>query len=312
MALYLVTGGAGFIGSHIVEALVRRGDRVRVLDNFSTGNRLNLQSVPGIEVVEGDIRDVDLVRRTVQGADYVIHHAAIISIPQSMADPVTTNAVNVTGTLNLLQAARQSNVKRFVLASSCAVYGDNPALPLSETSDTRPLSPYAASKLIGEVYCQAFYRAYGLPTTCLRYFNIFGPRQNPDGDYAAVIPKFARRMAAGQPPIIFGDGQQTRDFVHVSDVVLANLLACERVEAIGQVFNVASGRGVSLLELVEMMNRSNDTHLAPTFEGAREGDIRHSVGSNRRIADQLGFVLEKSFVDQLAEIIYTMTPGIVN
>jgi UDP-glucose 4-epimerase len=292
MARYLVTGGAGFIGSHIVEAIIQRGDHVRVLDNFSTGTRVNLQYANEAEIVAGDIRDIDLVRHMTNDVDYVIHHAAIVSVPQSMADPMATHDVNVTGTLNLLLAARQFDIKRFVLASSCAVYGDNDDLPLEETSATKPLSPYAASKLMGEMYCQTFYRAYGVPTVCLRYFNVFGPRQNPDGDYAAVIPKFARRMQSNQSPIIYGDGQQTRDFVHVSDVVRANLLACECDEAIGQVFNVASGRGVSLLELVDTLNRLGNTQFSPQFAAPRAGDIGHSEGDAKRIATLLGFRAE--------------------
>ena len=292
MASYLVTGGAGFIGSHIVDALASRGERVRVLDNFSTGSRANLQHLTEIEVVDGDIRDVDTVQHAVQGVDYVIHHAAIVSVPQSMADPMGTHEVNVTGTLNLLLAARQCDVKRFILASSCAVYGDNDDLPLHETSTTIPLSPYAATKLAGEIYCQAFQRAFGVPTVCLRYFNIYGSRQNPNGDYAAVIAKFARRMRNGQAPIIYGDGTRTRDFVHVSDVVRANLLVCENERAIGEVFNVAAGQGVSLLDLVDTLNRLGNTQFSPQFVAPRAGDIRHSEGDSKRIAAIVGFRTE--------------------
>lgn len=306
MALYLVTGGAGFIGSHLVEALVQRGDQVRVLDNFSSGPRANLRHlVPdfrSLVVIEGDVRDADAVQMAMHEVDYVLHEAALVSVPQSMVDPQTAHAVNVTGTLNVLMAAREANVKRVVLASSCAVYGDNDDLPLRETSVTKPMSPYAASKLMGEVYGQLFYRAYGLPTTCLRYFNVYGPRQNPDGDYAAVIPKFAQRMKAGQPPIIYGDGSQTRDFVHVSDIVRANLLACNRDEAIGQIFNVASGCATSLLDLVEALNRLRAARLEPIFEPARAGDIRDSVGSSERIAAALGFKIETPLAIGLTQL----------
>ena len=306
MALYLVTGGAGFIGSHLVEALARRGDQVRVLDNFSSGQRANLRHLApdfqSLVVIEGDVRDADAVQLAMEDVDYVLHEAALVSVPQSMVDPQTAHAVNVTGTLNVLVAAREANVKRMVLASSCAVYGDNDDLPLRETSATKPMSPYAASKLIGEVYCQLFYRAYGLPTTCLRYFNVYGPRQNPDGDYAAVVPKFVQRMKAGQPPIIYGDGLQTRDFVHVSDIVRANLLACDRDEAIGQIFNVASGRASSLLDLVEALNHSRAARLEPIFEPARAGDIRDSVGSCERIAAALGFKIETPLAVGLAQL----------
>lgn len=303
MAHYLVTGGAGFIGSHIAAALAARGDDVRVFDNFSTGKHSNLAQVPQVEIVEGDLRDRAAVARAVNGMNYVLHLAAMVSVPQSMSDPVSTDAVNVTGTLHVLEAARQAGVRRVVLASSCAVYGDNDELPLKEISQTRPLSPYAASKLTGEILCQTYYRAYGLPTVCLRYFNIYGPRQDPNSEYAAVIPKFAQRLKAGQPPTVFGDGTQTRDFVHVSDVVRANLLACERDGAIGQVLNVASGRGTSLLDLISTLNDLLGASIGPEFAPARSGDIRHSRGDGALIATTLGFRPEMSLVDGLKTII---------
>lgn len=302
MPLYLVTGGAGFIGSHIVQTLVQRGAAVRVLDNFSTGRRTNLRHLTGLDLIAGDVRHAETVRHAVKGADYVIHLAACVSVPESMVDPITTHHVNVDGTLNILMAARESGVKRVVLASSCAVYGDNDELPLKETSATRPMSPYAASKLIGELYCQTFYRVYTVPTVCLRYFNIYGPRQNPNGDYAAIIPKFAQRIHDGQSPVIYGDGLQTRDFVHVSDVVCANLLACEHDEAIGRVFNIASGRGLSLLDLVEAFNRLNGHRYQPQFEPAREGDIRHSRGDGSCIASALGFKPQLSLEEGLRHL----------
>jgi len=303
MANYLITGGAGFIGSHIAAELIARGHAVRVLDNFSTGKRSNLAHLPQAEVVEGDLRDRDVVVSAVRDIDYVIHHAAMVSVPQSMIDPVATDAVNVTGTLHVLEAARAANVRRVVLASSCAIYGDNDELPLKEISRTRPLSPYAASKLMGEIYCQTYYRAYGLPTVCLRYFNIYGPRQDPNGEYAAVIPKFAQRLKAGQPPTVYGDGAQTRDFVHVSDVARANLLACERDGAIGQVLNVASGHGTSLLELIDALNELLGTSIAPVFAAARAGDIKHSRGDGSLIAATLGFRPAMSLIDGLRTII---------
>jgi nucleoside-diphosphate-sugar epimerase len=280
MALYLVTGGAGFIGSHVTEALVTRGERVRVLDNFTTGKRDNLEHLP-VEILAGDVRASDDVQSAMRDVDFVIHQAAVVSVAQSMIDPVTTHEVNVTGTLNVLVAARQSGIRHLVFASSCAVYGDNSELPLRESSAVRPLSPYAASKLAGEMYCQTFQQAYGLPTTCLRYFNVYGPRQDPSGDYAAVIPKFAQRIRAGQAPIIYGDGNQTRDFVHVSDIVRANLAACGRSEAIGRVINVASGRQVSLLDLIEGFGRLHGRPIELIFTPSRAGDILHSVGDNR-------------------------------
>ncbi len=302
MASYLITGGAGFIGSHLVDTLTQRGHHVRVLDNFSTGKRANLAHLSEVEVIHGDVRDASIVREATAGMDYVIHNAALVSVPQSMANPVVAHAVNATGTLNILQAAREFDVKRVVLASSCAVYGDKDDLPLRETSATKPMSPYAATKLIGEIYCQTFYRAYGVPTVCLRYFNIFGPRQDPNGEYAAVIAKFAPRMRNGQAPIIYGDGTQTRDFVHVSDVVRANLLVCERAEAIGQIFNIASGRGVSLLELVDVLNKLLGTHLAAEIAPPRAGDIKHSRGDDGRIAALLGFRTTMPFAEGLAQV----------
>jgi nucleoside-diphosphate-sugar epimerase len=289
MSLFLVTGGAGFIGSHIVENLIQRGDTVRVLDNFSTGKREHLKLFGRTAtVVEGDVRDEALVERLAEGVDYVLHLAAVVSVPQSMRDPDLTNAVNVTGTLNVLNAARKFQVKRVVLSSSCAVYGDNPQLPLSEQATPQPLSPYAASKLIGEIYCQTYCRAYGLPTVALRYFNIYGPRQDPNGDYAAVIPKFVYRLKAGQAPLIYGDGQQTRDFVYVGDVVRANLLACEQPQASGHVFNIASGQATSLLDLAEILGGLAGP-IPPQFAPAREGDIRHSRGDGAYAHTLLGF-----------------------
>jgi nucleoside-diphosphate-sugar epimerase len=300
MALYLVTGGAGFIGSHIVEALVSRSDTVRVLDNFSTGRRANLKQLRGIDLIEGDIRDAELVRSAIRGVDYVIHEAALVSVTQSMAEPELCHAVNVTGTLNVLEAARECGVRRVILASSCAVYGDNDELPLSETSTTKPMSPYAASKLIGEIYSQTFQRVYRTPTVCLRYFNIYGSRQDPNGEYAAVIPKFAQRLKSGQAPIIYGDGHQTRDFVHVSDVVRANLLACESEAAIGQVFNIATGRGISLLELVDTLNQLLGTSIQPMLDAPRAGDIRRSWGDAGRLAAAIDFRPAVSLAEGLA------------
>ena len=307
MATFLITGGAGFIGSHIAEALIQRGDNVRILDNFSTGKRANLAYAPGASVIIGDVRELDTVRDAVAGVDYVLHLAAMISVPQSMNDPLGAHANNVTGTLNVLLAAREFSVKRVVLSSSCAVYGDNDALPLNELAETRPLSPYATTKLLGEAYCQLFYTTYDVPTTCLRYFNIYGPRQDPASEYAAVIPKFAQRMRLRQAPIIFGDGMQTRDFVYVGDVVRANLLACQHDSAKGQVLNVATGRGVSLLELVEALNQVLGTSIQPVFAAPRAGDIKHSWGSAERMADVLNFKPRVSLIDGLTSVISATT-----
>jgi UDP-glucose 4-epimerase len=303
MAVYLVTGGAGFIGSHLVTALIERGERVRVLDNFSTGKRSNLGQAPQAEIIEGDVSDREMVRAAMNGVDYALHLAAQVSVPHSMDDPLLNHAVNVDGTLNILNAAREFKVKRVVLSSSCAVYGDNEDLPLLETAQARPLSPYAASKLIGEVYCQTYARAFGVPAVCLRYFNIYGPRQDPASEYAAVIPKFIQRMLHGQSPIIYGDGLQTRDFVYVGDVVHANLLVCEREEAIGEVFNVATERGVSLLDLVAAVNELLHTQLTPVFEAPRAGDIKHSRGDNTKVAARLGFQPSVPFKDGLYRVL---------
>jgi nucleoside-diphosphate-sugar epimerase len=289
MTSTLVTGGAGFIGSHLVEALLKRGQQVRVLDNFSTGRAANLAHLSGVDIITGDVRDEALVNSLVREVDYVLHLAAVVSVPQSMADPALTNAVNIEGTLNLLNAARQHGLKRLVLSSSCAVYGDNDDLPLKETSQTKPLSPYAATKLMGEIYCQTYQRAYGVPTVCLRYFNIYGPRQDPNGPYAAAIPKFIQRLKNHQAPIIYGDGTQTRDFVYVADVVRANLLACDQEAAIGQVFNITTGRGVSLVELMDELSDLLDVQIQPEFQAERAGDIKHSLGNGDLIAKTLLF-----------------------
>ena len=284
----LVTGGAGFIGSHIVEELVRQGAQVRVLDNFSTGKRGNLQ-VPGLEVIEGDIRNLDVVRRAVSGVEYVLHQAALPSVPRSIADPLTTNEVNVCGTLNVLVAARDAHVRRVVYASSSSVYGDNPALPKHEEMPTRPLSPYAVSKLTGENYCRAFNKVYGLPAVSLRYFNVFGPRQDPASQYAAVIPKFVTSLLRGEPPTIYGDGTQSRDFTFVANVVRANLLACEKDQAIGQVMNVACGERYTLLDLYGHLEALTGVELKPVFAEPRAGDVKHSLAAIDRARQALGY-----------------------
>ena len=300
---YLVTGGAGFIGSHLVEELVRRRQNVRVLDNFSSGRRENLAHLAGsVEILEGDICDMATVRRAMEGIDYVLHQAALASVPCSVADPLKTDQVNVGGTLNVLLAARDAHVRRVVFASSCAVYGDSPTLPKHEQMPPEPLSPYAASKLAGEGYCRAFQQVYGLPTVVLRYFNVFGPRQDPHSQYAAVIPKFINAALSGCALTVFGDGQQSRDFVYVTNVVMANLLACQSDKAVGQVINVASGRRCSLLELIEQLSillsgeRLRVEHLPP-----QPGDIRHSLGDIQRAARLLGYVPQVDFATGLRE-----------
>lgn len=287
--LWLVTGGAGFMGSHLVEALVARGERVRVLDDFSTGRRENLTSVAGqIEVLEGDARDPATVARVMTGAGAVVHLAAISSVQASLEDPAGVWSVNVGGTLSLLEAARAAGVRRFLFASSAAVYGDHSDLPLRESLPPRPLSPYAASKVAGEALCQAYYAAYSLPTVALRFFNVYGPRQDPLSPYSGVITLFAARMRQGLPPLVYGDGRQTRDFVYVADVAEAMVRACQEERAIGTTVNIAGGRETSVLQLAETMNQVLGVHLEPMFQPPRPGEVRYScadVGRAREILD---------------------------
>jgi nucleoside-diphosphate-sugar epimerase len=290
MATYLVTGGAGFIGSHIVDELVGRREKVRVLDNFATGKRENIaHNLEHIEFIEGDLTDLDTVGRAVDGVDYVLHLGAIPSVPRSVADPIASNEANVTGTLNVLVAARDKGVRRVVYSSSSSVYGDSPTLPKREDMPTSPLSPYAVSKLAGENYCVAFHRVYGLPAVSLRYFNVFGPRQDPQSQYAAVIPKFITRMLNGESPLVHGDGLQTRDFTYVANVVEANLLACQSERAAGQVMNAALGNCISLLDLIRVLNAILGTDLEPAFDAPRPGDVRDSQADTTRLQALLGF-----------------------
>jgi len=292
--LYLVTGGAGFIGSHIVERLLTLGQRVRVLDNFSTGRRENLVPLASLggnrlEVLEADIRDNEAVRRAMDGATHVVHQAALASVQRSVSDPVPTHDVNMTGTLQLLEAARAQGVKRFVFAGSSSVYGDQPELPKHEAMPPRPRSPYALSKLVGESYCQLFFELYGLETITLRYFNVFGPRQTPDSQYAAVIPLFSRAVVRGQRPVIFGDGQQTRDFTFIENVIQANLLALTRPGVGGRVVNIGCGDRTSLLDLLNALNRLHGTKVEPIFEPTRVGDVRDSQASIEAARTLLGY-----------------------
>src|SRR3954453_15362290 len=255
MAHYLVTGGAGFIGSHLTEELVRRGHRVRVADSLITGKRSNLEHLPGVEFLEGDLADLTFAQRSVDGCDFVLHQAAIPSVPRSVQDPITSNTANVDATLKMLVAARDAGVKRLVFAASSSAYGDTPTLPKHEEMPTNPLSPYALQKLVSEQYCQMFTRLYGLPTVCTRYFNVFGPRQDPGSPYSGVISLFAAALLSGRQPAIHGDGEQTRDFTYVANVVDGVLRACEAPDAVGQVINVAPGGRISLNDLLRVMNR---------------------------------------------------------
>ncbi len=306
MSFYLVTGGAGFIGSHIVETLLGRGERVRVLDNFSSGKRENLAGMDGaLEILEGDLRDAAAVEKAVAGVDVIFHEAAFVSVPESMADPLGCFAVNVTGTASLLEAARQAGVQRVVLASSAAVYGDSETNPVSETEPLQSLSPYAASKQINEVLA-GLYTKLGLPTVALRYFNVFGPRQRPDSMYAAAVPIFVRRMLDNRPVTIFGDGGQSRDLIYVGDVVRANLVASEHPAAPGQVFNVCTGRETRLLDLLETLSGLFPGVPPAEFAPPRPGDIYRSLGDPGKAARLLGFEAQTSLADGLAKTVAWM------
>lgn len=290
MAFYLVTGGAGFIGSNIVRTLVERGERVRVLDNFATGKRANLTEFENrIETIEGDIRDRALVTQAVKGVDYVLHQAALGSVPRSIADPHTTHEVNASGTLNLLWAAKEERVKRFVIASSSSVYGNTPTLPKEESMLAQPVSPYGVSKLAAERYTLSFHAVYGMPTVALRYFNVFGPQQDPDSQYAAVIPRFITALMHGKPPIIYGDGEQSRDFTFVENVIEANLLACLAPEAVGQYMNVACGERYSLNVLAKHLAGIMVKTIEPIYEKERTGDVKHSMADIARAQRLLSF-----------------------
>ena len=290
MSIYLVTGGAGFIGSHLVEELLARGQTVRVLDNFATGKLENLAAVSqDVEIITGDIRDPAIVRRAVQGVDYVLHQAALASVQRSVTDPVTVHEVNVTGTLQVLIAARDAGVQRVVFAGSSSVYGDSPTLPKVETLAPQTLSPYAASKLAAEAYCRAFTQVYGLPTVSLRYFNVFGPRQDPFSPYSGVIALFAMAVLQGRRPVIFGDGQQSRDFTYVRNVVEANLLACQADTAQGAVINIACGEQTTLLDLLRGITHILEEPIEPEFADPRSGDVRHSLADITRARELLGY-----------------------
>jgi len=380
---YLVTGGAGFIGSNIVEELLKRGHYVRVLDNFSTGKRENLipliekinkppkntegaeknydapagvkqegfeppkdtedaekyydapaeekqerfeqpknaeytekyydvpaeeeQGAGSLEIIEGDLRSEEDVLRAVEGVDYILHQGALPSVPMSIDDPVTATDVNVMGTLNVLEAAKKFGVKRVVFASSCAIYGNLPELPKREEMPKCNLSPYALTKAAAEEYCQIYYQLYGLETVALRYFNVFGPRQDPTSQYSAVIPKFITAMAEGREPVIYGDGLQTRDFVYVENVVQANLLACSAPGAAGEVINIACGERYSLIELVERLNGIMGSELMPLHEAAALGDVRHSMASISKAREVLGYEVKVSFEEGLRKTVEFFT-----
>lgn len=306
--MYLVTGGAGFIGSHLVEALVARAEKVRVLDDFSTGSWANLAPFgDAVEVVEGDIVDYPVVLDAMVGVNHVLHHAAIASVEHSMRDPIQVHRVNVDGTLNVLLAAREARIQRLVFASSAAIYGAANRLPSDEEALPQALSPYAASKIAGETYIHSFVAAFALPATILRYFNVYGPRQDPTSPYSGVITRFVAAIHRGEPPTIFGDGRQTRDFVYVGDVVRANLKACSTPAAIGGTFNVASGQQLSVLRLSEILNGVLGQRLKPQFAPARAGDVRHSHADISRVRRVLGWQPQVGLEGGLAQTVRWFT-----
>ena len=290
MPTYLVTGGAGFIGSHLVRFFLERGDRVRVLDNFSTGKRENLSEVAGkIELVEGSLSSPGVVEAAVAGVDFVLHQAAIPSVPRSVEFPLESHESNATGTLRLLKCAAEAGVRRLVYASSSSVYGANPALPKVESMPTEPLSPYAVSKLSAEQYALVFHRLYGLETVSLRYFNVFGPRQDPNSPYSGVVSRFIDAIRSGSPPTIHGDGEQTRDFTYIENVARANFAATERPEAAGSVYNIGCATRVSVNELWRVMAELSGSKLEPRYEPSRSGDVPHSLADIGRARKDLGY-----------------------
>lgn len=298
---YLVTGGAGFIGSNLVDALVQSGHRVRVVDDFSTGKRENLADVRDrIELLEFSITDRKRLTEAMQGVTYVLHLAAIASVPRSVKDPITSNEVNISGTLNVLVAARDAGVQRVVYAGSSSAYGNITDEFKSEDMLPQPLSPYAAAKLAGEHYCQAFAEVYELETVSVRYFNVFGPRQDPLSTYAAVIPKFITAMLRGRPPMVEGDGFQTRDFTYIDNVVHGTLLACHTPSISGETINIACGNKISLLEMIDLLNRLMGTQIEPVFVAPRPGDVKHSRAAIDKARKLLGFEPVTSFEDGLA------------
>jgi len=292
MEKYLVTGGAGFIGSNIVKKLLEDKKSVRAVDNFATGRKENIQEFlknPNFEFMEGDITDLAFAKKAVEGVDVVLHEAAVPSVPRSIEDPIKSNDANVTGTLNMLVASRDAKVKKFVYASSSSIYGDNPELPKKEDFPVRPISPYSLTKYAGERYAQIFYQIYGLPTICLRYFNVFGPKQDPNSQYSAVIPKFINAFLKNGKLVINGDGSQSRDFTFVENVVHANLLAAHSEKGIGQVMNIACGDETSLNDLVNILKEISDKDITPEHVAARLGDVPHSRADVSKAKELLGY-----------------------
>jgi len=304
----LVTGGAGFIGSHLTDGLLAAGFRVRVLDDFSSGRESNLVHALGdIELIRGDLADPATAARACAGADVVFHEGAIPSVPRSVAEPVATNRANIDGTLNVLECARQAGVRRVVFAASSSAYGDTEELPKIETMPPNPRSPYALQKYAGEVYCGLYHELYGLETAVLRYFNVFGPRQDPKSEYAAVVPRFATACLRGEPARIHGDGEQSRDFTFVADTVRANLLAADAPAAVGQVINVAGGRRISLNELLAALQQITGSKVPAIYGPSRVGDVRHSLADLGRARTLLGFEPQVSLADGLRRTVESLS-----
>ena len=310
MPRYLITGGAGFIGSHLVRELISRGEAVRVLDNFVTGKRENLAPFARkLELLEGGVDDPALVGEAMKGIDFVLHEAALGSVPRSGEDPAASNAAKLTGTLLLLDSARKAGVRRFVYASP-SVYGDTPELPKLESMPPSPLSPYAVTKLGGELYCGVFHGIYGLETVSLRYFNVFGPGQSPDSQYAAVIPRFMTAISRSESPVIYGDGKQSRDFTYIENVVQANLLSCTApATAAGQSFNIACGESFTLLDLLREMGEISGKSIQPRFEAARQGDVRGSLAGIGKAQASLGYRPAVSFREGLRRTLRSAGAG---
>jgi len=299
---YLVTGGAGFIGSNIVSELLKQGQQVVVLDNFATGKRENilpLMKNENLTMIEGDLRSFHIVRSAVKGVDYILHQGALPSVPRSINDPITSNDVNILGMLNILEAAKEFGVKRVVVASSSSIYGNSESLPKVETMPINPMSPYALTKYAQERYCQIFSQIYGLETVALRYFNVFGPRQDPTSQYSAVIPKFIRLIMADKEPVIYGDGSQSRDFTFVENNVWANIQACTAPKAAGEVINIACGERYTLIELVQMINEILGKNIEPKFETDRAGDVKHSLAGIEKAKELLSYEVRVDFREGL-------------
>ncbi len=305
MTKYLVTGGAGFIGSNIVKALLEKGKEVRVLDNLATGRKTNIQKIlKDIEFLKGDLADPKACKKAVKGITYILHEGAVPSVPRSVTDPVWTNEANITGTLNLLMAARDAGVKRVVYAGSSSAYGDSPVMPKVETMENRPKSPYAIQKLAGEMYCQNFTKLFGLETVVIRYFNVFGPNQDPNSVYSAVIPLFIKAILKNKQPTIYGDGLTSRDFTYVDNVISGNLLACEAPKAaVGEVINVACGYEISLNQLVEKINKQLGKNIKPVYAEERAGDVKNSLADITKAKKLLGYKPLVSFDEGLTKTI---------